>query len=233
MASVPATASRTPTPDALSSAPGACGTVSRWAPTSRCGSPGRRPGGVATTLTERPAPTGTPHETPAGTSTGWSSTSRPERDSSRATQRAARSYDGLVASRGPMRPARCRTASTATCGSKSAALTPGVGDGAGARSGAGVAGVAGVVETEAGDRSTGASRLGSPLAVHATAASPAQSRAAADRMAGSVSRGSRAGPASGSGGAAWTSSWTRSAGCARASRRRPCRSRRASSAGRR
>ncbi len=48
-----------------------------------------------------------------------------------------------------------------------------------------------------------------------------------------LSRGSRAGPANGSGGAAWTSSSTRSDGCARASRRRPCRSRRASWAGRR
>ena len=47
------------------------------------------------------------------------------------------------------------------------------------------------------------------------------------------SRGSRAAPASGSGGAASTSSWTRSGGSARGSRRRPCRSRRASSAGRR
>ncbi|KRE99637.1 hypothetical protein ASG88_13540 [Nocardioides sp. Soil777] len=89
-----------------------------------------------------------------------------------------------MASRGPMLPARCRTASTATCGLKSAARTAGVGDGAGAVLGGGVVG-AGVGVTEAGaeDRSTGSSRLGSPAAVHATAASPAQSRAAADRMA--------------------------------------------------
>ena len=48
-----------------------------------------------------------------------------------------------------------------------------------------------------------------------------------------VSRGSRAVPATGSGAAASTSSWTRSGGCARASHRRPCRSRRESSADRR
>ena len=46
------------------------------------------------------------------------------------------------------------------------------------------------------------------------------------------SRDSREGPASGSGAAASTSSSTRSGGSAHASRRRPCRSRRASSAGR-
>ena len=48
-----------------------------------------------------------------------------------------------------------------------------------------------------------------------------------------LSRGSRAGPASGSGDAASTWSSTRSGGSARASRRRPCRSRRASWAARR
>ena len=57
----------TATPEALSSAPGACGTVSRWAPTTRRARPGRRPGGRATTFHVSPAPTGTPHELPAGT----------------------------------------------------------------------------------------------------------------------------------------------------------------------
>ena len=39
--------SRTEMPEALSSAPGACGTVSRWAPTMRCGAAGLKPGLVA------------------------------------------------------------------------------------------------------------------------------------------------------------------------------------------
>ena len=45
-----------------------------------------------------------------------------------------------------------------------------------------------------------------------------------------VSRGSRAEPANARGGATSTWSWTRSDGCARASRHRPCRSHRESSA---
>ncbi len=48
------------TPDALSSAPGDCGTVSRWAPITTCGRDGSKPGGSATTLTGRPAGTRTP-----------------------------------------------------------------------------------------------------------------------------------------------------------------------------
>ena len=55
----------------------------------------------------------------------------------------------------------------------------------------------------------------------------------AERSSAPVSPGSRAGPASATGAAASTSSWTRSGGSARGSRRRPCRSRRASWAGRR
>ncbi len=47
--------------------PGACGTVSRWAPTTRCGRRGSKPGGVAITLTDVPASTGTPQELPPGT----------------------------------------------------------------------------------------------------------------------------------------------------------------------
>ena len=47
--------------------PGATATVSRCAPTSRYGAPGSNPFGRATTLADVPAPTGTPHESPAGT----------------------------------------------------------------------------------------------------------------------------------------------------------------------
>ena len=56
-ATASATASITPIPDALSSAPGACGTVSRCAPTTRWGSVGSNSGGVATTFCDRPAGT--------------------------------------------------------------------------------------------------------------------------------------------------------------------------------
>ena len=62
--------SMTPMPDALSSAPRAAATVSRWAPTTTCCAAGSKPGGSATTFCDVPAPTGTPHESPAGTGTG-------------------------------------------------------------------------------------------------------------------------------------------------------------------
>ena len=97
--------------------------MSRCAPTTRCGSAGSNPGGVATTLAERPAGTLTPHDSPAGTSTRWRATSYPSRVSSPATQPAARSYAGLVASRGPILPARWRTARTAVAGSRSSAAS--------------------------------------------------------------------------------------------------------------
>ncbi len=54
-----------------------------------------------------------------------------------------------------------------------------------------------------------------------------------DEVAGRISRGSRAAPASGTDDAACSWSSTRSGGCVRESRRRPCRSRRASWADRR
>ena len=65
-AAIRASSSMTATPLALSSAPGACGTVSRWAPTRTYGWPGSRSGGRATTLVVLPASTGMPHETPCG-----------------------------------------------------------------------------------------------------------------------------------------------------------------------
>src|SRR6478672_449369 len=66
-----ATSAMTMSPDALSSAPGDCGTVSRCAPTTTCGCVGSKPGGSATTSTVVPPGTRTPHDTPAGTATGW------------------------------------------------------------------------------------------------------------------------------------------------------------------
>ena len=61
-------------PEALSSAPGDWGTVSRCAPMTTCGFAGSKPGGSAMTLTGRPAGTRTPHDTPAGRSKGCSRT---------------------------------------------------------------------------------------------------------------------------------------------------------------
>ena len=57
----------TATPLALSSAPGACGTVSRWAPTTIGGASGEDPGRRATRLSVCPAPTWNPADSPAGT----------------------------------------------------------------------------------------------------------------------------------------------------------------------
>ncbi len=97
-------------PEALSSAPGACGTVSRWAPTASHGRPGRMSPRVATRLTDRPAGTGTPQETPAGVRNGCRRTCQPNASRRRSTQSAARRYAGEVPWRGPTRPARWRTA---------------------------------------------------------------------------------------------------------------------------
>ena len=69
-ADIRASSSSTLMPDASSSAPGACGTVSRWALTTRCGSVGSKPGRVATTLVVVPESTSMPQEFPAGTCTG-------------------------------------------------------------------------------------------------------------------------------------------------------------------
>ncbi len=103
-------------PEALSSAPGACGTVSRWAPTASQGFPGRTSPRVATTLTERPAGTGTPQDTPAGVWNGCRRTCQPRAESRRSTQSAARWKAGDVPGRGPISPARCRTAAIAVAG---------------------------------------------------------------------------------------------------------------------
>ena len=72
-------------PEALSSAPGACGTVSRCAPTSSHGSPGTTSPRVATRLTDGPAGTGISHETPAGVWNRCRSTVHPSRMSSDST----------------------------------------------------------------------------------------------------------------------------------------------------
>src|SRR5436190_3380151 len=77
----------------------------------------------------------------------------------------------------------------------------------------------------------------STCAVHSkhalSAASPARAMRGPGLLRGVFSRGSRAAPGIVTGGAAWTWSSTRSAGCAPGSPRRPCRSRRGSSAGHR
>ena len=104
-----AVSSSTAMPDALSSAPGATATVSRWAPTRRYGDRASKPRGRATTLTDVPASTGTPHELPAGTGKDCRDTSYPRASRRPATQRAARRKAGPVASRGPTSPARNRT----------------------------------------------------------------------------------------------------------------------------
>src|SRR5690349_13093186 len=96
-------------PEALSSAPGATATVSRCAPTTRYGDRASKPRGCATTLTDVPAATGTPQESPAGTGKVCRDTSYPRPSKWRSTQRAARWKAGPVASRGPMSPARNRT----------------------------------------------------------------------------------------------------------------------------
>ena len=104
-----AVSSSTAMPDALSSAPGATATVSRWAPTTTYGDRASKPRGRATTLTDVPASTGTPHELPAGTGKDCRDTSYPRSSNRRSTQRAARRKAGPVASRGPISPARNRT----------------------------------------------------------------------------------------------------------------------------
>ena len=103
-----------PTPDALSSAPGACGTVSRWAPTTRCGFAGveaRRRGdhvdGPAGSDRDAPRVAAGDGEPLAAYVVAVATGAR------RCTQAAARRNSGLVACRGPMVPARWRTASRA------------------------------------------------------------------------------------------------------------------------
>jgi hypothetical protein len=70
-----ASCSMTAMPEALSSAPGATGTVSRCAPTTTYGLRASKFFGSAITLTEVPLRTGVPHETPDGTRTLVSRTS--------------------------------------------------------------------------------------------------------------------------------------------------------------
>src|SRR5690349_4954355 len=114
-------------PEALSSAPGATATVSRCAPTTRYGDRASKPRGRATTLTDVPASTGTPHESPAGTGKVCRDTSYPRPSKRRSTQRAARWNAGPVASRGPMSPARNRTVRIARAVEKDGARGSAVG----------------------------------------------------------------------------------------------------------
>ena len=143
-----AVSSSTAMPDALSSAPGATATVSRWAPTTTYGDRASKARGRATTLTDVPASTGTPHELPADTGKDWRDTSYPRASKRRSTQRAARRKAGPVASRGPTSPARNRTVRMARAvendgsrgsgvGSTVASVAVGVADEGGADVGAG------------------------------------------------------------------------------------------------
>src|SRR6478735_12552289 len=149
-------------PDALSSAPGACGTVSRCPPTSSHGRPGTTSPRVTTRLTEGPAGTGTPYDVTAGVGNRCRSTDQPSPASRSSTQRAARRYAGEVPGRGPIVPARWRTAASAV----STRTWSGSARGAGAvEVGAGAVGLApGAGEEAGGDvdvGSTGCSGSGS------------------------------------------------------------------------
>ncbi len=138
-------------PDALSSAPGAPGTVSRWAPTTSQGCPGCGSPRVAIRLTEDPPGTGAVQEKPAGVGNRCLRTSHPESSSRCCTQAAARKYAAEVPGRGPIRPASWSIASSAVRSRASSGETrAGVGVGSSAGSvgavdavGAVVAGVAG------------------------------------------------------------------------------------------
>ena len=107
----------TETPEALSSAPGETATESRCAPMMRYGFDRSSPGGSATMLDDKPASTGTPHESPAGTRTSVRRMSYPRPARRRFTNRAACRNPGEVASRVPMRLASRRTSEMTAAGS--------------------------------------------------------------------------------------------------------------------
>ena len=126
-----AMASSEPIPDALSSAPGAWGTVSRCAPIASHGSPGTTSPLVAIRLTLGPPSTGTPHDTPPGVGNRCRVTSHPKPSSRSCTNSAASKYASVCPGRGPILFARWLTARTAIPTLASSGLTLGVGVGVG------------------------------------------------------------------------------------------------------
>ncbi|MDF2748509.1 MAG: hypothetical protein K0S98_2796 [Propionibacteriaceae bacterium] len=116
-AAIRASWSMTAMPEALSSAPGAVGTVSRWAPTTTCGFRESKPGGSAITFADLPRLTGVPQEFPAGTRTVVRRTSYLRRSNLASTRSAASAKLSDVASRGPMSVASERTSRSAALAS--------------------------------------------------------------------------------------------------------------------